>query len=782
MFIDMRRLYILLSILSIVSCVKYEDAPEVPAAAGDVVDVNLNLSIAGLDTKTVHDPESIESVTDVIKNLWVIQFNGTTDDSEVIGEPVYIEDFTSFDGRLKLVASSKECVIWLIANTFEGVGVFNVPQGTTLADLKNKRRLVTVETDILSKETNDLLHPIFNGSITATVTEGLNLSARLKRNIAKVHCTVTNRTSGKAESERVVIETITFRSVPSVSYYVNNFDPQIVPFPALSSFSKIDYESVAWQPDGDNSMQLDAYLPANLRGSVPSNTSAAMKNKYAPDGSTYLQVLGHYTLDGVDYPVTYSFYLGENLVDDFNVTPNRMYTYSFEINSRGEADLDSRIEDWGLVDFSDTKYELANSYILNPPPSSWRNFRIPIQRIHDFWGTQTVKDYEDSEYLSLRNKSDKWKAFILASDFDLSDGKFKVTKSQGKTGTDTYFEVQISSDVKRGNVLIAVGPDDNSGNVSWSWHLWITDYNPEVAITMGNGTEGQYVYAVTGGSVHRYLGSSLWSRYKHRYMMDRNLGYTDKVYMYPIGNEGLLYYQYGRKDPFFYPKSETDNNYIYPADKTNHSFRSIENSETTVGAYNTVTYAVTHPLHFIRGTQKGHEGSLVTWCHGTVYNPDPVDRNIRWYDPLTTQGAKREGDKSIFDPCPPGFRLPPTSTWEDFKINSHQTPTTNVLKNTSDETLHGFKDFVEAKGLQYWPYMENQLISDDTVFYPASGYVNPAVGGGYLQQAGQWTFAWAERPYSYDKGYGITAQPAMLSPTHTTGQGRALPVRCITDN
>ena len=777
----MKKIFLLFTLMTAVACIKQEPEYDNSTVSGDLVEVSLGVSVLQPETKAVHDPESITNVTDVIKNLWVIQFNGTSDSSELIGEPTYISNFAEFDGNIKLVATSQPSVIWLIANTFEGVGVFSVPQGTTLGDLKNKKRILSTETDILSKETVDILHPIFNGSVTETIGEGVHLAARLKRNIAKVNFTVINNTGDKTPEEQIVIERVTVRSVPSISYYINNFQDLSSPFPAVSEFTKKDYESYIWE-EGSNSLSKTVYLPANLRGKTTLNTSPAGKNSYAPDGATYIQVMAYYTDKGVRYPISYSFYLGENLLDDFNVVPNKNYTYTFEINSKGDADEDSRIEDWGLVDFSDTKYELANCYILNPPPGAMRNFRIPIQRIHDFWGTSTIQDYEDNDYLSLRDKGDGWRAFILAADFDIDTEKIRLTKSTGKTGTDTYFEVQVSSDVPRGNIIIAVGPDDESNFVSWSWHLWITDYNPEAALRMGNGIDGQYVYTVTGGSVHRYVGTTLWDKYKNKYIMDRNLGYGDKIYSYPEDNNGLLHYQYGRKDPFFHPRSATTNNYKYP-ESHYYTYSTVENSVANTDM-NSITYAVTHPLHFIKGTVAAHEGSLTTWCHNTKYNPASGDRNLIWFDPHTTKGGKKEGEKSIFDPCPPGFRVPTTATWQNFTKNDKASGgTTNVIAKAEDETLWGFSYYKDVLGLQYWPYVENQIVPADLVYYPATGYINPATTGGYITQAKEWTFAWADKVYSSDRGYGMNAQPvAQINSANATGQGRGLPVRCITDN
>ena len=771
----MKKIFLLFTLMTAVACIKQEPEYDNVTASGDLVEVSLGVSVLQPETKAVHDPESITNVTDVIKNLWVIQFNGTSDSSELIGEPTYISNFAEFDGNIKLVATSQPCVIWLIANTFEGVGVFSVPQGTTLADLKNKKRLLNSETDILSKETVDLLHPIFNGSVTETIGEGVHLSARLKRNIAKVNFTVINNTAGKAPEEQIVIERVTVRSVPSISHYINNFQNLSAPFPAVSAFTKKDYEPYIWE-EGTTSLTKTVYLPANLRGKTTQNTTPAGKNSYAPDGATYIQIMAHYTDKGVNYPISYSFYLGENLIDDFNVVPNKNYTYTFEINSKGDADEDSRIEDWGLVDFADTKYELANSYILNPPPGAMRNFRIPVQRIYDFWGTPTIQNYENNSYLSMRDKGTKWKAFIMAADFDIDPAKIKLTKSAGKTGTDSYFEVQISSDVPRGNVIVAVGPDDNSNFVSWSWHLWITDYNPDAALRMGNGIDGQYIYTVTGGTVHRYEGS-LWEKYKNMYIMDRNLGYNDRVYSFPEDESNLLYYQYGRKDPFFFPKSSVYNNYKYP-ESHYHTFSPVDYSVAN-SDMNSVTYGVTHPLHFIKSTTKGYNGSQMTWCYSDVYNTS--DLTMVWYDPLTVKGGPREGEKSIFDPCPPGFRIPHSNTWQDFRSNAKEKPTTNVMPETQAEIAYGFTPLEAIRGMQYWPYKDGQVISNDYIFYPGCSFISPAADVGYWSNS-KWAFVWAETKASAEKGYSVMAQQAIIQQPNATGQGRGLPVRCVTDN
>lgn len=93
---------------------------------------------------------------------------------------------------------------------------------------------------------------------------------------------------------------------------------------------------------------------------------------------------------------------------------------------------------------------------------------------------------------------------------------------------DGYVEFEVAEGVDLGNALIAV--KDASGTILWSWHIWITDYEPM-------------------NDYNTYISGAV--------MMDRNLGAA-----YDIANDqstllqavGTMY-QWGRKDPFVYGKA-----------------------------------------------------------------------------------------------------------------------------------------------------------------------------------------------------------------------------------
>ena len=758
-------LYILLLGFLSLSCV--QNAVPEPRLGGEIVTVPLFVSIDDHDgTKNGTDV-----VEDRIYNLWVIQFNGTSGSSKVLGEPVYVSDYENFDGMVKLVATEAPCAICLIANTFEGPGVFDINARSTLDDLKNLRRVIARESELLGGSCT-----MFNSLMEVDkVVAGQPLAVVLKRNVSKVSVSVS--LSGEAVSEyKMNVTSLQFCSVPSVSYYVTNRDDLPDLFPSGQTSSRLNYPVTGWEDDdGDGTVSLKAYFPVNMRGTGPQGTPESQKNKFAPDGSTYFLVSASYEEEGHQKSVVYKFYLGEDMFSDYNLKPNYSYEYTFKISTIGDPATDYRVTDWGEVDFTDVvKYPLSNSYILNPTPveGAWRYFKIPLEKADIFWGGEHGYGDKNTSY-TLNNNS--WEAFVLASDFVLNDDNFKITRSSG-TKDDGYFEVAVRSGVQ-GNVIVAAGT--KAPAVSWSWHLWITDYDPYAAAGL-DSADGQYIYPVTGGAVHRYVdygkNQTFWTSNDQTYIMDRNLGAVASG-TYQEDGAGFLYYQFGRKDPFF-----AAGNYVYPQDKS--TARAVRVSyETANGGGNGVQYSVLNPLSYINADAKDRG-----WMSDEYYNPSTSNKNILWNDPTTLPGGENEGGKSMFDPCPPGYCLPPSDVFSDFAYNNQSHPTTNITKLSKESDpdvplVRGFEFLAAVKGLQYWPFAETD-IPEQVLFFPATGHYAETASGTALSVAnnGSWVSLWTRTPASVNSGSRLFARKGHCDPASSISRARAFPVRCITDN
>jgi hypothetical protein len=189
------------------------------------------------------------------------------------------------------------------------------------------------------------------------------------------------------------------------------------------------------------------------------------------------------------------------------------------------------------------------------------------------------------------------------------------------TATDRY--IQVAAGNTEGNSVVYV--KNSKGIIVWSWHIWVTRYNPGSIANPGTNTT-TYSY-----------NNNLW--------MDRNLGATTTTPATQT-TKGLLY-QWGRKDPF--PGSSTYNGNAEPTlygEQTAVATKSA--SDQNLG--NTIM----NPLTLYRG-------SYNDW-----YSRFDIHNDKLWYDATSV--------KTIYDPCPLGWRVPyyngKVSPWGDLSAAS----------------------------------------------------------------------------------------------------------------
>lgn len=164
-----------------------------------------------------------------------------------------------------------------------------------------------------------------------------------------------------------------------------------------------------------------------------------------------------------------------------------------------------------------------------------------------------------------------------------------------------YFETPAT--LQPGNALIAA--KNAAGQVIWSWHIWI----PATTIE----TIGDY-------SVSK------------KYLMDRNLGAIVPAEV-PAGDGTVdirsvgLYYQWGRKDPFVGYKWGAASTEVAVSGQAARNAGKIETQVT-------IDETIASPASFI-----AFKGDWLSGAHN----------NELW---------GQSGDKTIYDPCPEGYRVP----------------------------------------------------------------------------------------------------------------------------
>ena len=264
---------------------------------------------------------------------------------------------------------------------------------------------------------------------------------------------------------------------------------------------------------------------------------------------------------------------------------------------------------------------------------------------------------------------------------------------------------QTADTFKEGNAVIAA--KDADGNILWSWHIWLTDQ-----------PQGQVYYNNAGT------------------MMDRNLGATSAT-PGDVGALGLLY-QWGRKDPFLGSSS------ISPSTLANSTL-TWPSAVSTNSLCGTVSYVTANPTTFVYASS-----SPFDWHYSSR-------DNSLW----TTS----ESTKSIYDPCPAGWRVPEggsNGVWSKA-LGSNSSFTQGLLYDSANEGMN----------------FSGKFGSDQTIWYPASGCRYYSVGS--LYNVGIFGYYCSASPssnnayslYFYDNGF--------VDPSYYDRSYRAigLSVRCL---
>jgi len=591
----------------------------------------------------------------------------------------------------------------------------------------------------------------------------------LKRNCAKVVIKVKNTSS---DPDKVTIGAVQLRDINKLYHFVTNI-PAGLPVSFTDPYSpqtprRFDNDEelfpTSFNSSGD-SQTYTYFVPANLRGTI-SNTSQSDKNRHAPQGATRFCVYATYGSPAKS--ITYTYYLGANLTSDFNLEPNKKYEFTIDLQGRGDPETDTRIEDAGEIRFGLD----ANCYMLKPPARAGSStvFSIPVRRAAVFWNRSDtnmgIYGAGEGDPAYTLNETDSWTAHLVWNQVSyengdpVADGDLLISSSG--TGFDpncpasqANIQIRISSGMT-GNAVVAVKKTSAPTNddILWSWHLWVTDYDPYVRMAP---LAGNYIYAVPGGEIHRYAGTT-WSTdeyYSDAFMMDRNLGALVVVGdpTQPIPRNGL-YYEWGRKDPL--PNAVLD-----PGVEGNATGEQPTGAEVNASlAKWNVRYSIHHPAQFISGVSNGAWTTYET--QGAILGAETA-----WMDPrINEHGADYcEVDKSVYDPCPYGWQVPKHGTWSDFN-------------NASTE----FDRVTGPEGQYYYPEGYDPLAPKGRILIPASGIKGYYWTGGWTNDIGTGGRLWSSTPVSNDVNRAQTyvyGTGWYWNMHYHNCRGNGLVVRCI---
>lgn len=387
----------------------------------------------------------------------------------------------------------------------------------------------------------------------------------------------------------------------------------------------------------------EIWLPANVRGSSVKATSALYRTKEnAPSGATYLEMV----VDNAEKKerLYYRVYLGGVNSTDFNLYENTDYTWIIHIgNANYVADPRIQLLDQTPV-VSTNLVPTANSFMMKPGTNlcfnpykhtagtnGWNDYLVATPE-----ATPSIKTTVDKVQVYWQTK-DAGTVGDLIMGYVIDDNHHEnlVNISEGGNLNDARVSVKVPL-TKGGNALL-VGYA--GGTIVWSWHIWVTNYEPR---RITNYTDYTSAQQTTGnGTVHKY-DSPLFHPggvYEKMVMMDRDLGARkggfpgitlgDNFSVMDVVNTYGLLYQWGRKDPFPSSLDGTTNekDVIYDGYGNPKNVGKIKTTASTATI-------VQNPLVFYTG---------YGWASVSKWSED---------------GAVAPGVKTIYDPCPDGWKVP----------------------------------------------------------------------------------------------------------------------------
>lgn len=400
----------------------------------------------------------------------------------------------------------------------------------------------------------------------------------------------------------------------------------------------------------------------------------------------------------------------------------------------------------------------ANSYLISAPGY----YRIPLvygnavkggttnvssyKTAHT--GTDVLSNFKDhlgnditTPYINVQNASNPaTQASIVWMDQQALVDGLSVTND----GNKSFVNFHVSAaNIKNGNAVIAVKSAD--GTIMWSWHLWFdhSDALSTIESTNHDGNKFKFTKNILGYTLYKWQATSYESARAARMKIEQELGNGEKKTAYititqtPYAERiySTTFYQFGRKDAF-------------PGTNTLYESTFVENGGNNISIVN----AIQNPGTFYTDGNK--------W--GTEYKYFNL-----WSMQTTSQGdASKTLVKTVYDPCPVGFTMPPLKTFSGA--------TTTGITNTNNKDINALGNWDQG-----WHFYAKDSSSPSTVYYPAIGSRTARAGSLYgVKDRG---YYWVGVPSSTTAGSNLDITNTKVIPANNLNRAVGCSIRPVAE-
>ena len=304
----------------------------------------------------------------------------------------------------------------------------------------------------------------------------------------------------------------------------------------------------------------------------------------------------------------------------------------------------------------------------------------------------------------------------------ISNVQYNNSQMQLFVNPENYISFQVyARTIRQGNAVIAI--KDAGDNVLWSWHIWVTDENIGQTIEVTNHQSQKYKFMPVNlgwcdGRTETYAERSCKVRFTAGDASKEVIIKQVSASITTGGNHP--YYEWGRKDPFPPSNGLANTNKIWYDKDGNAHTESPKTENFSTGATCIMNYILKPDV--MQSQYYGDNTYANLWsADNNVYTAN--DENVI---------------KTIYDPSPVGFKLPPGNVFTGFTTTGGSTSTSSEINGTwSSSSLKGWNFYTDSS-------------KSKTIFFPASGWRNYSNGGALY--VGSYGCCWSAVPFSQSYG------------------------------
>lgn len=274
-------------------------------------------------------------------------------------------------------------------------------------------------------------------------------------------------------------------------------------------------------------------------------------------------------------------------------------------------------------------------------------------------------------------------------------------------GGEGFLDFTVSaSDIQSGNAVVAV---KKGGTTVWSWHLWFApkDALDKIKVTNHQNVDYYFTKETLGWKPTQWSGSTYDKARTVKVKVVqtiKNGGVAQETVINITQNPGNVkkgattLYQFGRKD----------------------AFPGVDASDLAANSH--FTQNAGDNMSIMNGIQ--HPDNFYIWG-SSWYSTPPTGYsyyNLWSAENMTTGFNDNSVVKTVYDPCPVGFKMPASNAFTGFTANGQNGGTMNV-DGTSD-----WQTYQKNFGHNFWTNSSKTA----TINFPASGYrydIDGSLGG-----------------------------------------------------